>query len=651
MPAPATARPPEPASKVFRDFVGMSVAAPRQSIADEKAYWLENLQPIAPGNLKIANPPSVTYKTIAAETVISSQSFNINGTDYIFAIMSSGHAYAILASNPYTATKITATLGAIFGSTTRMAQWKNAGVLFISPTGYYDYNITVPGVLSAISSAVNGLTVTAQGTGYTTQPSLVFAGGTTGTNATGIADLWPQGVAIVAAGAGYALGDLFVVVGGVGSVPFTGRVTGVGGGGSVTAATNFSPAAIYTTLPGAASATTAVTGGGTGLTVTVNNVGITNPRILTSGSGYIAAPTVTVTGGGGAGGTVTATFSAAFAGTSIATYAGRVWIGNLRTVAFTDVDSYNSFGGAGSSFTITDETLHGYITRLISANGYLYIFGDDSIDLLGDVQVSGGTTSFTRQNITASVGTICPWSVFPYLRSLAFANQSGFYLLSGSTPQKISEDLDELLTAIDFTKEIFGGQVMVNNQLCAAFLFTFTDSFTPTGGSRVILALYYRGRWWVAAQGTTLKTVASFPQGGVSTLFGLATSGADTIMTELFFNSGAILTAWQAITKLYDCGNPLLEKQVIRAGAGIKWIGSNAGASITIKVDNEAGVSNAVAGVPVSPFPTSGYTFNAGASNVGGGNFIGMTISGSTLRYQLTQLALEYNEGPRWKTP
>lgn len=658
MPAPNSQQAPTPKSITFRDFGGMNVQSPRQAIGDDEFYWLENVIPIGAGKAQVVPQVSAALKTIAGQSVVRAKAVNISGTDYIVAIMASGHAYLILSFNPFTATQITTALGAVFSSSTQIAQWKNSGVLFIDPTGYYDYNLTVPGALSAISSAVNGITLTALGTGYTTQPSLVFSGGTTGTNATGIADLSPQGVAIVAGGAGYALGDLFKVVGGAGPVTFTGRVTGVGGGGVVTTATNFAPAADYTTLPGAASATTTVTGGGAGLTVTLNNVQLINPKILTSGSGYIGAPAVTVTGGGGAGATATATISPAFAGTSIETYAGRVWIGNVRAVAFTDVDSYNSFGGAGSSFTITDQTLHASITKLFAANGFLYIFGDDSIDILSNVQVAAGLTSFSRANVEASIGTIFTDTVFAWHRSVLFSTYSGFYALTGATPQKLSEKLDGLFdngsgtSGIDFTKTISGGQVTVGNMLCAAFMFYINDTFTPIGGNRAVIALLYKNKWFLAAQGTQLVFAVPLNSASQTLMYGLSYTGADTVLTQLFFgnnNAQAVLM----MSKLWDDGDPLTDKQIMRAGLGINWNGvATSGNTIGVTTDNEYGTRPASNIIPGTlPTGVRSYTFNAGAAQSGGGKYVGMTVQASVNRIVFALMALEYSQGARWSTP
>ena len=88
--------------------------------------------------------------------------------------------------------------------------------------------------------------------------------------------------------------------------------------------------------------------------------------------------------------TYTITTSGVIGGTTICTYAGRVWIGSSQncSISRTCCPTYNSFGGAGGSFTITDSYLNNNINAMCAANNYMYIFGDDSIDALSNVTVS-----------------------------------------------------------------------------------------------------------------------------------------------------------------------------------------------------------------------------------------------------------------------
>lgn len=337
-------------------------------------------------------------------------------------------------------------------------------------------------------------------------------------------------------------------------------------------------------------------------------------------------------------------------GSTIASYAGRVWIGNNRTVKFTDVDSYNSFAGAGGAFTISDETLHSAINDLAVANGFLYIVGDSSFDILGNVQVTAGVTSFTRQNVTASVGSKYPMSIFPYYRGLLFANQYGFYSLAGSTPQKLSANLDLLMPAINFGSPISGGQAICNNILCAAFCFTLNDSFTTIGGTRPILAVFFDGKWFFATQGANLKLVVGLYLTGSVQLYGWSVSGSDSTLSLIFNATGNTVRAIVK-TKLFDGESPLVDKNMLRAGLGIDWNGkSNSGATISVTGDNENG-AQAISGIIPSPMPTTGYRFCAASANTAGGKYVGLTIDATVREIIFTQAAVQWGEGAQWSSP
>lgn len=491
---------------VFTSFGGMNVRSPRQSISDNQFFWLENVQPIAPGNLPVIPAPSAALQTYVGLTVTYAANANISGSDYIFSFYSDGSAYQTLASTPYTKTVVGAA-GTFTSGGVAIAQWKNAGIVIIdSGNGYTDWNITAPNTLTVIDALTKG--------------------------------------------------------------------------------------------------------------------------------------------------------------TSICSFAGRVWIGNIRTVKFTDVASYNSFGGAGGSFTISDETLHNNITALFPANNFMYIFGDDSIDVLGNVAVSGGATTFTRTNITASIGTNLPNSIFAYYRSIVFANTSGFYSLSGATPLKISDDLDKMVSQIDFTKAVSGAQFLVNNILCAGFLFTFNDTFTPAATSRVIMAVFFNNRWFMAAQGTGLKYMTSLPVSGTTTLFGL-----DAANLYQLFSSASGALASRIVTKLWDGGEPLLDKQILKVGLGVVYGGSGT-QTLTVTSDNEMQSANvsAIGNLPAITwlnatqgviqwqnalsqnltFTISGYLFVPASAATGGGKYMGATITSPSNGLTFSLIALQYKKGKRW---
>jgi len=138
------------------------------------------------------------------------------------------------------------------------------------------------------------------------------------------------------------------------------------------------------------------------LSNTVAQVILTEP-----GTGYTSPPTITINDPTGSNANVTCTLFNQ-SGTGIATFSGRAWISEERTVYYTAVDKYNDFINVSSGFiTLTDSTLRTNIATIIAANNFLYIFGEDSINVFSDVRVNSvtGETLFTNTNVSASIGS------------------------------------------------------------------------------------------------------------------------------------------------------------------------------------------------------------------------------------------------------
>ena len=252
-------------------------------------------------------------------------------------------------------------------------------------------------------------------------------------------------------------------------------------------------------------------------------------------------------------------------GSTIATFSGRVWISIGRTVVFSAPGSYTDFttASSGGSFIVTDETLISNITQMVTANSYLYIFGDSSINVISNVTVGTGTpapTLFSNTNIAAQVGTLYPYSVFPYNRTICFATPYGFQALYGTTTQKISDKLDGIYQFIDFTKPVSGCVVYIFNIACMCFLFTYNDP----AGPRPIMAIFFNKKWFFASQGSNLTVVASGFKGGVP--YAYATDGHR--LWKVFSDTASNIST-KAITALWGLGYPTKMKEVQKAGVEI----------------------------------------------------------------------------------
>ena len=393
---------------------------------------------------------------------------------------------------------------------------------------------------------VNTVTLTNAGTGYTSQPTVTISAPPSGTTATAIASYNT-----------FATGTLSVLV--------TNGGTGYGASGSFSV--SFSGGA-----GGSGAAGKAIVSGGA-----VISVIMTNP-----GSGYTSAPTVSFSAGSGTGATGTVVLNSDSI-VDVATFSGRVWVAAGRTVYYSAAGSYSDFTSVSAgSFTITDSTLHGNIQALLSANNFLYIYGDDSINVFSDLRVSSaGLTLFTNTNVSASVGSKRSFAIFPYFRSVLFMNDYGMYALVGSTTSKISDQLDGIFPYIDFTKPVTGGQVLLNSILCAAFSFTYND---PLSSPRQIQCIFFDKKWFVTSQGN-ITYMTSVPVGGLITMYGVT----GTALYKMYSSSTASINS-TIRTALMPMGDPIRTKQALKFGIEATL---TQGAVLTVTVDSESGSSPA----------------------------------------------------------
>lgn len=360
--------------------------------------------------------------------------------------------------------------------------------------------------------------------------------------------------------------------------------------------------------------------------------------------------------------TITATPTAPSAGSTIATFSGRVWIGNGRTVTFSAPGSYTDFQtvDAAGSFTITDETLHSQINAMFTANNFLYIFGDASINIVSNVQVTGSpaVTVFSNTNVSALIGSNLPASIFPFYRLIPFATRYGFYVLSGSTPEKISNDLDGIIPLIDFTKPVSGDVANIFGSLCMCFSFVYKD---PVQGPRQLQAVFYNKKWFFTSQGNSLSLVTGGFQSGTPAIFG--TDG--TNIYQLFSDTASNITS-MVQTALWPMKKPTVIKAVQKAG--IEVTSPTTLVSITATVDTENSSNN----LSFSAANVLEWTNNSGAvvtwqNNSGAtvdwavagfqffasdneqvGRYYGMTLTSQSPGFIYNGIMSQYEESANW---
>jgi hypothetical protein len=566
--------------QVVKNFKGLNTKADRTAIDESEFSWLENVMPVGYANLKIVP----TYNTLSskfANVATSYFSASVNLVDYIVGFEADGSAEAI---NLATDTKVTiAAAGTFSNAGVNITSWKNDRILIVdSDKGYYTWD----GSHLVSIGSVGAIYITNGGSGYTSAPTVTISApnDSNGTQALASATLTGNvvtGISLTEAGSGYTTAPTVSFAGGGGTnaaaiagiVTFkTGTVSCIVTSGG-TGYTNLANTVVTISGGGGANATA---------TATISGGQITGIVMSNPGSGYTNTSniTVTITGGGGSNATAKAIINTN-KNVGVASFSGRAWIAYGRTVAYSAAGSYSDFVTVSAgTVTLTDSTLHNNIQQLLSANNFLYVFGDDSINVFSDVRVTTtGVTLFTNTNVSASVGSKRPYAIFPYFRSVLFMNDYGVYALVGSTTSKISDPLDGMFANIDFANPIYAGQVLLNNILCAAFNFRYYDAVF-TQSYRYIQAVFFEKKWFLTSQNDNIKYIASTPVGGVITLYG----SDGTNVYHLYANSTAYVSSIVQ-TALLPLGDNIRTKQALKFG--IEASLNQSGVVLNATIDSE----------------------------------------------------------------
>ena len=576
---------------VIKQFKGLNTKANRTAIDEDEFSWIENAMPIGFGNIKITSAQSTVRDSgntavSFGNTVTTLESCNLGLSDYILAFESDGRGEYFRID---TAVKgNVAVTGTFSSANVSTAQWKNEFVFIGDPDkGLFTWNGTD---LLAVGG-VGSVGITNRGSGYTTAPAVTISAPnqTNGVQATAVATITANAVSSISitnGGSGYTSAPTVTITGGGGSgATAIAQVLTFTKGALVISVTNggsgynpSSPPAVTITGGGGGNAAgTAIVSGNAVASVIMTNVG----------DNYTSVPTVTIA----APPTPTGNTTATAIGVpnldpivSVATFSGRVWVATGRTVTYSSsVSPYDFVSVSAGAITLSDSTLHGNIQYLLSANNFLYIYGEDSINVFSDVRVTTlGTTLFTNTNVSASVGSKLKYAVFPYFRSVLFMNNYGVYALVGSTTSKISDPLDGIFPYIDFTKPVTGGQVLLNNILCAAFNFYLSSTFPLATGSRYVQAVFFEKKWFITSQGALTYTTSA-PVGGVINMYGVT----DTALFKLYGDATANVSS-EVQTALSPMKDPIRTKQALKFGIEATL---TQGATITATVDSEYGSS------------------------------------------------------------
>lgn len=452
-------------------------------------------------------------------------------------------------------------------------------------------------VSSLVNGVIVGVTVINGGTGYTSAPTVGFSGAS-GSGASGLADM--------------RRGQITSITVNNGGSGYTGAPT------------------VYITLPDdtnyptlQATGIAQISGGAvTGVTVTNPGLGYTNCGVELYGGNNAANVTTDVMPFG-------------IQCTSVETYQNIVWTSYGTKQSETGPNSVSNFStvAGGGSSPATDNFLRRQIIALKQANGFLYRFGDSSINVISNVQTSStGITTFNNSNVDAQVGTPYRDTIVSFGRALVFANSSGVYALYGGAAEKVSGPLDGLFANASFNT----GQTGINPTAATATIFgirvyilLFTTVNPYSRSLRNVMCVWDGQKWFAASQIKTPTVISAQEIDSVLTAW--ATDG--TNLYPMFKTaSGSLNKVFQ--TKLVAGGGYHLTKQVNRVYF-MAQLNNATASSVTISIDKEGGNSAPAVTTALTQAQAT-WTNNSGAfvqwvdsSNVNAYfTAIGLTIQG-----------------------
>lgn len=638
-------------------FQGVNTSTLRAGVPDEQTYWLDGFMPLDNRNIRTLYGVGTTLYNAVSEgstTVVFYKFANIGSTPYCIVFLANGRVIAVNANTSAVTTILAAaTITSPSILNQDVSQWGREYVIIVSDqtNGYWLWNGSTTFTAGTLSPVVE---ITNNGSGYTANPTIVISGGH-GTGASISGSINTQTgilatVSVVNPGSGYLATDVVTaqVVGG--------NAGGTGASLSVVsmvsfAANSWSVASVSIVAGGSGySNTPSVTfngGGSTGF-IFVNAQGLVTSAggVITSFSltqpGYYnssAKPTMSIVDSAVNASISIALMPFAIDGTSVETYQGRVWVAGGPTVYYTSPGRVDDFATTlgGGNFTSSDSFLKVSYTRLISANGFLYLIGDSSINYISNPNTEGSppTTTFSNLNADPEVGSPFPASVQVFGRNIMFANSFGIHVCYGASVQKVSQMLDGVYnTVVDF------GGVQISSAKATIFgrkvWMSLARIVDPVVGTTSNKLLMWDGakKWWASDQDITLTYISSLEIDSELTAYG--TNG--TIIAPLFSTASSSLEKRLA-TKLWDDpGSYLFTKTNGRFWA-TAYYNSTVSVNLRLTIDNQAGAGATT--YTITGATQTGYFLTPPQAVGQVGQFLGFTIKSNASDVQIVSAIID----------
>jgi len=350
----------------------------------------------------------------------------------------------------------------------------------------------------------------------------------------------------------------------------------------------------------------------------------------------------------------TGTMPNGISGTGVEVFQSRVWIINGGKITWSAPGNGGDFvtaDGSGSAFS-TDSFLRNEFTAIRQANGFLYLFGDSSINVISNVQTAGSptaVTTFNNQNVDPQSGAGWFNGVQVFSRGLVFSNYIGVYALFGGSSQKVSDDIDGLfnsaaqLTIANRTVANQPSTAIANINAVTTFMLLIPLKAPFDNSFRNALAMWDGKKWYIGSQSSALTFIAS--RQIVSTLQTWGTDG--TNFFQLFTTGASTQKYWR--TKFFSGEGPQTAKQPMRMyTTAVDNTGTGITISTTLEAQLEANAASTTQAlsttVPVTTPPVNYLTGVSSTSISVRGNYLGWTSTSTNSDFTLTAQQLLYQE-------
>ena len=213
-------------------------------------------------------------------------------------------------------------------------------------------------------------------------------------------------------------------------------------------------------------------------------------------------------------------------------YSSRLWIIGKDVISFSAPSNgadFSTANGGGSFGYFGDRLVYSFMDIVASA-GYLYLFGDSSVDAINNVTLIGTpgqlaepiTTDFNYFNVDPQVGQRFPRPVGRLGRYFITFTGAGISILQGGESVPIGDKVTNIWNTLDTSQylptfaaaNIFGFRVMLLNG-------RFTD---PFGVTRSLLLMFHPTKnnefWSVASQDLELTNIGTYEQDSILTPYG-----------------------------------------------------------------------------------------------------------------------------------